>query len=150
MADIYPPDYTSPVGMVRNLINDTEQRVDPANPTDPAEYMFSDGRLAAFIAGAQGTGDPSNPRTKFAAADALDAIADNEILISKKIRTEDLQTDGPAVGNALRAHAATLRAQQKLELDEQWALESVDIIDYQKTPTLFDLMEQSPYWERVY
>lgn len=150
MADIYPPDYSSPVGMVRNLINDVDQRIDPANPTAPAEYLFSDGRLNAFITGAQGTGDITNPRLKFAAADAIDAIADNEVLISKKIRTEDLQTDGPAVANALRAHSATLRAQQKLELDEQWALESVAIIDYQASPTVFDIMDMRPYWERVY
>lgn len=41
-----------------------------------------------------------------AAADALRAVAASEILVSKKIRTQDLSTDGPAVSAELRALAA--------------------------------------------
>jgi hypothetical protein len=146
MADITPPDYTSSVGRVRNLINDTVQRIDPANPTDPKSYLFDDGRLQAFIDGNLGTG--TTPRLKFAAADAIDAIADNEVLVSKKIRTEDLQTDGPAVANALRMHSQTLRTQQKLELDEAWELESIVIVDYQREPSIMDLLEfNNMYWQ---
>lgn len=145
-ADIYPPDYSSSVGQVRNLINDTVQRIDPANPTAPASYLFEDGRLQAFVDGNAGTG--TTPRIKFAAADAVDAIADNEVLVSKKIRTEDLQTDGPAVANALRLHAQNLRAQQKLELDEAWELDSIAMVDYQRQPTIWDMMElNSVYWQ---
>ena len=40
-----------------------------------------------------------------AAADALEVIAVSEVLVSKKIRTQDLQTDGPAVAAELRALA---------------------------------------------
>lgn len=46
-----------------------------------------------------------------AAADALDAIAVSEVLVSKVIRTQDLATDGSKVAAALQARAAQLRAQ---------------------------------------
>ena len=42
------------------------------------------------------------PRT---VAAALRTIAASEVLVSKKIRTQDLQTDGPAVAAELRALA---------------------------------------------
>lgn len=145
MADTFPPDYSSPIGRVRNLINDTVQRNDPANPTGPASYLFEDGRIQAFLDNNTPTG--SVPRIKFAAADAMDALASNEALVSKKIRTEDLQTDGPAVANALRLHAQSLRAEQRHALDEQWAGESIEILDYQKQLTVTDMIEYNPYWE---
>ena len=44
-----------------------------------------------------------------AAADALDTIATSEVMVSKKIRTQDLTTDGPAVSAELRKKAAELR-----------------------------------------
>lgn len=50
-------------------------------------------------------------RIRRAAADALDAIAVSEVLVSKVIRTQDLQTDGAKVADALRARAAQLRQQ---------------------------------------
>lgn len=43
------------------------------------------------------------------AADALEAIAVSEVLISKKITTQDLSTDGPAVARELRELAAQFR-----------------------------------------
>lgn len=46
-----------------------------------------------------------------AAAAALETIATSEILIAKKISTQDLSVDGPAVAAALRTSAAALRAQ---------------------------------------
>lgn len=46
---------------------------------------------------------------RLAAADALDAIASSQALVQKKIMLLDLKTDGPAVADALRAHATTLR-----------------------------------------
>ena len=46
-----------------------------------------------------------------AAAQALDIIAVSEALLSKKITSQDLATDGPAVAEALRKQAAQLRAQ---------------------------------------
>lgn len=49
--------------------------------------------------------------TKAAAAQALDIIANSEVLIQKRITLLDLQTDGPAVAAALRIGADRLRAQ---------------------------------------
>lgn len=42
---------------------------------------------------------------RLAAADALEIMATSEVLVSKKIRTKDLATDGPAVSAELRALA---------------------------------------------
>lgn len=54
---------------------------------------------------------------KLAAAQALDIIASSEALVSKKIRTQDLSTDGPAVAASLRANAAELRRQATAEAE---------------------------------
>ena len=54
-----------------------------------------------------------------AAADALDVLATSEVRLSKKITTQDLTTDGPAVAAELRKQAEALRARyarQKAEL----------------------------------
>lgn len=88
-------DYTSPLGQVRLLITDVS--------ADPALQLFSDDQLGAFLTMAL---DQSVHR---AAAQALDVIAASEVLVGKKIRTQDLQTDGPAVAAELRAQAAQLR-----------------------------------------
>ena len=50
-----------------------------------------------------------------AAADVLDAIATSEVLVAKKIRTQDLSTDGPAVAAELRAQADKLRVRSEAE-----------------------------------
>lgn len=124
---IYPPAYDTPVGMVRNLISDTVQRKDPKNPTSDAEYLFEDARIASFLS-------INNGNVRLASADCIDAIADNESLVSKKIRTEDLQTDGPAVTNALRLHATSLRAQAKREQEDEDMAGGMDIVDYVYRP----------------
>lgn len=59
-------------------------------------------------------GDP-----RLAAARALDMIAVSEVLVSKKIRTQDLQTDGPAVAAELRSLARALRNEYDAE-DAAW------------------------------
>lgn len=112
---------------MRNLVNDTEQFVDPLYPTNQADYLFSDDRLNSFLTLNKGN-------IRFAAADVIDAIADNESLVSKKIRTEDLQTDGPAVTNALRLHATSLRAQAKQELAALDDESGMEIVDYTYIP----------------
>lgn len=48
---------------------------------------------------------------KRAAAALLGIMATSEVLIQKKIRTMDFQTDGPALAVALQARAAQLRAE---------------------------------------
>lgn len=77
----------SPADQVRLLISD--------NGDDP---LFTDAQLATFLF-------VTNGSVFRAAARALVAIAVSEVLVSKKIRTQDLSTDGPAVAAELRALA---------------------------------------------
>lgn len=103
-------DPTTDVGMVRLLIAD----VDPDNP------LFQDAQIEGFL-GLAGS-------LKRAAADALDAIARSEVLISKKITTQDLATDGPAVARELRESAKALRDQAADDANspEAWAISVID------------------------
>lgn len=87
-------DYATAAGQVRLLIADV-------NEDDP---LFTDAQLQGFLA-------LEGDHVKRAAARALDVIAVSEVLVSKKIRTQDLQTDGPAVAKALREQALALRAE---------------------------------------
>lgn len=103
--------YTEPVGQVRLLISD----VDETNLT------LSDEQILGYLS--INTGD-----LRRAAADALDAIADSEILVSKVIKTQDLSTDGAKTADALRAHADRLRV-----LSDNDAF-SFDIIDFRPYP----------------
>lgn len=88
-----PVDYTTPVGKVRLLTAD----LDAGSP------LIADDVLLGYLA-------LQDDNVHRAAADALDAMATSEVLLSKKIRTQDLATDGPAVAAELRKQAATLRA----------------------------------------
>lgn len=98
-------DYTTPTGKVRLLIADL---------SDPP--LLSEEILNGYL----GMHDAVDPQIGVlrAAADALDAIATSESLISKKIRTQDLSTDGPAVAADLRKRAAQLR-HQAIELEAE-------------------------------
>lgn len=87
-------DPTTSIGLVRLLVTDVDE-------TDP---LFTDAQITAFL-------NLEQLNTRLAAAQALDAIARSEVLVSKKIRTQDLQTDGPAVAAELRASATELRRQ---------------------------------------
>lgn len=94
-------DYTTPIGQVRLIIGDLT--VD--------DQIFGDAELEGFLA-------ITNDSVKRAAAEALDTIASSEALISKKITTQDRSSDGPAVADALRKHAASLRARATEEEDD--------------------------------
>lgn len=92
-ADPVPP-ITDAQRQVRLLITDT----------DTANRFFSTQQLTDFLA-------MNGDSVRRAAAQALDVWAANEAMVSKKIRTQDLSTDGPAVADALRKSAAELRRQ---------------------------------------
>lgn len=109
MPPIDAIDYTTPVGQVRLLIADV-------NIDDP---LFADDQLEAFLSIA-------TDNVKRAAARALDVIAVSEVLVSKKIRTQDLQTDGPAVAKALRDQAAALRTEA--DADDDTAASFFDVV----------------------
>lgn len=110
MADTYPPDFDSPVGLVRSLISDVNQFDYDMNGV--RRYRMSDLELAGFVAVA-GEG-----RVYAASAHALRSLAANEILVGKVIKTEDLQTDGAKVGDALRLLAREMDGRQKAEDDD--------------------------------
>lgn len=112
MPDIYPPNLDSPVGRVRKYVPDLVQLEDTKNPAAPKQYYFSDDEISGFIGEYTDSGtEPTRAQVKRAAADVIDALANNEALVLKKIKTEDLQTDGAATANALRAGARALRQQ---------------------------------------
>ena len=79
-----------------------------ADDTNP--YLFTTEQLGEFVIRAGSA--------LLGAAMALDVIASSEALLSKKITTQDLSTDGPAVADSLRKHAAALRAQDAAERAE--------------------------------
>jgi hypothetical protein len=82
------------VGQIRLLTTDQ----------DEAFPLHTDAQLAAFLAMEGGN-------VKRAAAASLEAIATSETLVGKKITTQDLSTDGPAVAKDLRERAKGLREQ---------------------------------------
>lgn len=123
MPDVYPPDFDSPVGLVRTLINDLAQY--DYDSDGVMRYRMSDLQLEGFTVLA-GEG-----RLLAASAHALRAMAANEILIGKVIQTEDLKTDGAKVGDALRLLARELDTRQKAEDDAEAVLESAfEIVDF--------------------
>ena len=137
-TDRFPLDPTSPVGQLRLLISDSQKRKDPGEPALAAEYYFSDTFLEGFLSLNGGV-------LKLAAADALLALATNESMVSKKIRKENLQTDGPAVTNALRLLASDYRAQGKLDREELDATNGnlIAVVDYQRQLSMSDILDRS-------
>lgn len=116
MTSVYPPDMTSLVGRVRKYIPDLVLLEDPKDPAAEPQYYFSDAEINAFASEyGELTEKFKRSQVKRAAADVIDALANNEALVLKKIKTEDLETDGPATANALRNGARALRAQADQE-----------------------------------
>lgn len=143
MTDVTPLDPTTPVGQLRLLTSDSQLRTDPNTPTVAAAYYYPDTFLTGFLAMNAGS-------LKLAAADVLMSFAANESLVSKKIRTEDLQTDGPAVAAELRRAADSYRAEGRLELAEADAAAGnlVAVQDYIHQINPFDYAERVgvPLW----
>jgi len=119
MSDIIPPDYSTAIGQVRLLIPDTEVLDDLTDASKPAEYIFSDNQIQAFLS-------LYASNIKRAAAAAKLALATSETLISKVIKTDDLSTDGAKLGAELRAQADML----KKEADEDDTSDSFTIVEY--------------------
>lgn len=91
-------DPTTDVGKVRMLTGDKYE-----------EALFhSDEEIQAYL-------EMYDYEVKRAAAAALDSMANMEAIITKKIETLDLQTDGPSVAKELRKHAQELRRQVEEE-----------------------------------
>lgn len=114
MVDVTPPDYSTAVGKMRALISDTKQYV--WEPDTAPSYRMDDDILKGYLAVAGG-----DKKLYGASALALRAMAANEILIGKYIKTEDLSTDGAKVGDALRLLAREYESKQKSD-DEDASL----------------------------
>lgn len=124
IPDVYPPDYSTTVGQIRLLIPDTEQLENLADSTATAEYIFSDAQIQAFAT-------LYSNNVKRAAAQAKLVLATSEALISKVIKTNDLQTDGAKLGAELRAQAQQLQAEA--DRDEQYdSYDSFEIVDFNR------------------
>jgi hypothetical protein len=98
---VYDP--STPAGEVRLRISDI---------TEP--YVFADNEISAFLS-------MSKDSVLRAAAAALMAIASNEALLYKYVRTDDLTIDGAKVATELRLQARQLEAQAADE-DEHFML----------------------------
>jgi len=105
-------DLSEDVGKVRLLLNDV----------DETTMVFDDVEIQAFL-------DLHDDQVFLAAAQAIDTNADNELLASKVLKTQDLQVDGAKVADSLRARATRLR--------EQWAAEQDD-------GGFFDIVDSQP------
>ncbi|MBO0826213.1 MAG: hypothetical protein J2P24_00385 [Streptosporangiales bacterium] len=113
MTEAYDP--TTAAGRVRLLTND----VDPAAP------VFTDAEIEAFL-------DLTGQSVFLAAAQALDTVASNEVLVGKVIRTQDLSTNGAQVSAELRARAQSLRDQAASGDDDPGA--AFLVADFDPTP----------------
>jgi hypothetical protein len=89
-------DPSTPIGQVRLLAADFDL---------VAGCIFSDESYAAFL-------DLNNQSPRLAAAQALDVVATNEVIVSKVIKILDLRTDGASVQKALLTQANELRRQE--------------------------------------
>lgn len=92
-------DVTTPVGKVRLLLSDIA-----------APWVFTDAEITAFL-------EMEGDSVKRAAAQAIDTNATNQALASKVLRSQDVQTDGAKLADAMRAHADRLRAQADVDDD---------------------------------
>lgn len=128
MVDTFPVDFTTEVGRVRKYVPDLVMLPDPSDPTAEASYMWSDEEIQSFV-------DDEDGNIKRAAAYILIATANNENLILKKLTTEDLATDGPAVSNAMLKTAERLLAETAASAEEEEIFLSVP---YTHEPPRYD------------
>lgn len=131
--DIYPVDYTSDVGRVRKYIPDVIQLPDPQDALAAPSFMWSDDAIQSFLDDETGgalDAPATLPPVLRAAASLLVATANNENLILKKLVTDDLQTDGPAVAKAMLASAQELRKRADDLVDAAAQEETFIIVPY--------------------
>lgn len=99
-------DYTSPIGQVRVLIPDLRKLEDLRDLRNEPRYLFTDDEILAFLA-------VNNGNVKRAAADACDAIGMDKALQLLVLRTDDKQTDGAKLLDAIVKRAKALREQAR-------------------------------------
>lgn len=111
-------DYSTDVNKARLLISDI----------DDTDQIFNDAAIQAFIDMAL------DSNLKRAAAQALLVIASNEILVQKKIKILDLQTDGPSEAKELRE----LAKQYRDEADDEEVTGAFDWAEMVNTNQQYD------------
>lgn len=99
-------DYTSPIGQVRVLIPDLRKLEDLRDLRNEPRYLFTDDEILAFLA-------VNNGNVKRAAADACDTIGMDKALQLLVLKTDDKQTDGAKLLDAIVKRARILREQAK-------------------------------------
>ena len=99
-------DYTSPIGQVRVLIPDLRKLEDLRDLRNEPRYLFTDDEVLAFLA-------VNGGNVKRAAADACDAIGMDKALQLLVLKTDDKQTDGAKLLDAIVKRARALREQAK-------------------------------------
>lgn len=99
-------DYTSPIGQVRVLIPDLRKLEDLRDLRNEPRYLFTDDEILAFLT-------VNGGNVKRAAADACDAIGMDKALQLLVLKTDDKQTDGAKLLDAIVKRAKTLRQQAK-------------------------------------
>lgn len=126
MADnTYPPDYQTAVGQVRSLIPDIELLEDPADLSSKPEYIFNDATLQSYLVLAR-------DNVFRAAAIAVNTLATSEALILKVLKSDDRQTDGAKLADALGRRAVWLEEQADDEDEELYG--GFDIAPYNVQP----------------
>jgi hypothetical protein len=111
-GETFTYDASTDAGKVRLLCQDF----------DASEMIFSDKEIQAFL-------DLNEADVRWAAAQALEVIASNEVYVQKRIKLLDLTTDGPAEAAQLMKLAASLRGQA--------------VMDSESIDDLFDYAEQA-------
>lgn len=107
------------------------------------DQLFTDAELQSFL-------DLNGANVRRAAAEALEVISTSELLVSKVIRTQDLQTDGAKVATELRARAADLRKRADETDDENGDFAFLIVDTYPTRPELteypFEYDPRSEFW----
>lgn len=132
---LYETDPTAAVALVRSLIPDMEQLPDPSGQDSTESYLFDDVTLVGYLS-------LNNGSVKRAAADACDALGSSQMLILKKLTTDDLATDGPALAKEYGARAQRLRSAADNDDDRAEDNSAFYLLPYHKRPVQFDPMNR--------
>ena len=111
-------DLSTDLGYVRFLISD-----------DPSDPIFDDTEIEGLLT--RRAGHP-----KLVAADLLEIIARDELMLTKKIVSQDLSVDGPEVALALREIAKQLRAEDAQDSEEGSGPDSWAFVVEEVTPVV--------------
>ena len=108
-------DVTTNAGQVRLLIGDTVE----------SGHLFEDAEIAAFLT-------MNGDNVRLAAAQALETMAANQVMVLKVMNVQGFSTNGAALAAELRNQAKALREQVENGIDDPSAL--FDIAEFALDP----------------